>query len=158
MKQLSYAATAAIPLLLLAACDSGTPESETTGSLPDASEPPAVTEPAAETPAAIPTAIPAALQGRWGMVPADCEPGRPDAKGLLVIDGTTLEFYESVGNLGAITQGGPTSIRASFDFTGEGMEWKREIALAVQDNGSTLIRREYGADAAPDPFRYAKCS
>ena len=53
---------------------------------------------------------------------------------------------------------GLTPLRAAFDFEGEGMTWQREVVLDVQDDGATLIRREYGEDAAPGPFRYAKCT
>ena len=38
------------------------------------------------------------------------------------------------------------------------MTWEREVVLDVQDGGATLVRREYGDDAAPGPFRYAKCN
>ena len=83
----------------------------------------------------------------------------PFAAGVSVAgDATTLEFYESVGTLDAISESAPTRIRASFDFTGEGMTWERDVVLDVQDDGATLIRREYGDDAAPGPFRYAKCN
>src|SRR6188472_2988303 len=39
--------------------------------------------------------IPAALQGRWGLTPADCTSALGDAKGLLVINANELRFYES---------------------------------------------------------------
>jgi hypothetical protein len=91
------------------------------------------------------------------MTSADCEPGRADAKGLLAITGNKLEFYESVGTLAAIEQAEGNRIRGSFDFTGEGMTWKRELTLEVREGESTLIRREYGEGAAPEPFRYTKC-
>ena len=105
-----------------------------------------------------PTEIPAVMQGRWGLVAADCDPARDDAKGLLAITADKLEFYESVGTLDTIMEAEPTRIRAAFEFEGEGMTWDREVVLDVQDDGRTLIRREYGADAAPGPFRYAKCT
>ena len=57
-------------------------------------EPHVATTPARPLPA--PTAtIPAGLQGRWGLTPADCVPGRSDAKGLLIISPGELRFYES---------------------------------------------------------------
>ena len=117
---------------------------------------------AAPTPVDTPLAaaaaeIPLAMHGRWGLVPLDCEPGRADAKGLMVVSPRQLEFYESVGRLASITQIQPTGIRASFDFSGEGMTWQREMALDLQDAGAVLIRREFGDEAAPDPLRYSRC-
>jgi len=155
-----------LALATLAACDSGTQGSDITaeeaaanGQLADNSSVAPTSRPsesAGETSA--PTEIPAVIQGRWGMVAADCEPGRDDAKGLLTITAGKLEFYESVGTLDAITESAPTRIRASFQFEGEGMTWQRDMVLDVQDEGATLIRREYGDDAAPGPIRYAKCN
>ena len=146
-----------IALAALSACDGSAPEEAET---PTATETGTATEaPPVDTttPSPIPTAIPAAIQGRWGMVAADCEPGRSDAKGLLTISGTELEFYESVGTLDAIEEASATRIRASFDFVGEGMEWERDVTLAVENGGETLIRREEGEGASPDAFRYSKC-
>ena len=37
---------------------------------------------AATNPPALPTSFPAAIQGRWGLVPADCTSTKGDAKGL----------------------------------------------------------------------------
>ena len=148
-------------LFVLAACDRGTQGADQTaedaaaaGNLAEnSSVGPAPTESA--TPA--PTQIPAAIQGRWGLVPGDCTSTRGDAKGLLAISADKLEFYESVGTLDTIMDAEPTRIRATFDFEGEGMTWQREVVLDAQDGGATLVRREYGEDAAPGPLRYAKC-
>ena len=142
-------------LLALGACDTGAPDAQP----PDATATRVATD-AASTARAGPAAegtIPAALRGRWGLVPADCEPGRADAKGLLVIGPTRLEFYESVGTLKDIEAAGADSLRADFAFTGEGMEWQRDLLLRVEDGGEALVRREYGPDAEPEPFRYARC-
>lgn len=162
MRRISFVLPA---LALLAACDNGTQGADTTteeaaargemaanSSVAPAPSPP----PDAGTPA--PTELPTIAQGRWGLVAADCDPARDDAKGLLTITADKLEFYESVGTLDTIMEADPTRIRASFDFEGEGMTWQREVVLDVQDQGKTLIRREYGEDAAPGPFRYAKCT
>jgi hypothetical protein len=108
-----------------------------------------------DTPAA--AQIPAAVQGRWGLVANDCDPARDDAKGLLTIGPDTLRFYESRAMLGSIEELDATRIRAKFEFTGEGMTWTRDELLDAQDGGKTLIRREYGADAAPGPLRYMRC-
>ena len=102
--------------------------------------------------------IPVAVRGRWGLVPADCTSTRGDAKGLLTIDATTLRFYESRGTLRTIKQRADSRIRATFAFSGEGMTWTRDEVLDAQNGGRTLIRREYGEDAAPGPFRYSRCA
>lgn len=139
------------PLAMLAAC----------GEADEPALPPGEATPATETPAptaspSVASAIPAALQGRWGLVAADCEPGRADAKGLLVVSANKLEFYESVGTLGPVSESDASSLRALFAFTGEGMTWTRDMQLTVE--GDTLVRREFGADAAPEPFSYSRCS
>jgi hypothetical protein len=147
-----------LALAALAACDGstqGADEPASPGDTTTVSPSPTPEPAAAETPA--PTEIPVAIRGRWGLVPADCTSTRGDAKGLLTIAGDKLEFYESVGTLDTIMEAEPTRIRAAFDFEGEGMTWQREVVLDVQDSGATLIRRDYGEDAAPGPFRYAKC-
>lgn len=159
MRTISFA----LPVLFaLAACDDGTQgagmtteEAEADGNIVGNSSSSKPSTPDSVT--VVPGDIPAAIRGRWGLVPADCEPGRADAKGLLTITAGKLEFYESVGTLKGVTEATPTRIRASFNFEGEGMTWERDMVLDVQDGGATLIRREYGEDAAPEPFRYAKC-
>ncbi len=102
--------------------------------------------------------IPGVLQGRWGMVPADCTSTRGDAKGLLAVGPRTLMFYESVGTLELETGRSESMIRGQFEFTGEGMTWTRDLSLLVQDGGQTLVRREFGADAASGAFTYTRCS
>lgn len=151
-------------LIALAACDNGTQGADQTadeaaaaGNLADnSSVAPAPGQPT-DTATPAPTELPTALRGRWGLVPGDCTSTRGDAKGLLTITDRKLEFYESVGTLDTIMDAEPTRVRATFDFEGEGMTWQREVVLDAQDDGATLIRREYGEDAAPEPFRYTKC-
>jgi hypothetical protein len=148
--------------LALASCnDTSAPEPEPLAS--EASAPASVApEPGASpTPSVIdtvaPTQIPAAVQGRWGLGANDCDPSRDDAKGLLTIGPDTLKFYESRATLGEIREIDESRIRASFDFSGEGMTWTRDEVLDAQDGGKTLVRREYGEDAAPGPLRYTRC-
>jgi hypothetical protein len=162
MKRISFVLPA---LAVLAACDNGTQGADTTaeeaaakGEMAANSSVAPVPSPPPDTGTPAPTDLPAVMRGRWGLVAADCDPARDDAKGLLTITADKLEFYESVGTLDTIMEADPTRIRAAFDFEGEGMTWQREVVLDVQDNGATLIRREYGEDAAPGPFRYAKCT
>lgn len=101
--------------------------------------------------------IPAGMQGRWGIVPADCTSTRGDAKGLLAIDGSTLRFYESVGTLGEVRERSDSRLHAAFAFMGEGMEWNRDEVLTLEDGGKALVRREIGDEASPVPLRYARC-
>ena len=135
-------------VLLVAACSDAAPEkaAEKAGSSVIA---------APEPPAHI--AIPTAFHGRWGMVPADCTSTQGDAKGLLTITSEMMQFYESRGTPGSIAEQSPTRLVADFDFVGEGMTWQRRMVLDMQDDGRSLVRREYGADAAPGAFRYARC-
>jgi len=102
--------------------------------------------------------IPAALRGRWGMGPADCDPAEMANNGLMEVSPTTLKFYESVGTLGESSEAGPMRIRATYDFEGEGMQWQREILLEGEAGGNALSLTEYGDDAAEEPRRYEKCS
>ena len=151
---------AALAALPLAACDNQSePAPEPTAAEPTATATEALTPtptPEADDTADA-TAIPTAIRGRWGLVEADCEPGRDDAKGLLTITADKLDFYESVGTLDSVDEAGANRIRADFDFTGEGMTWERDIALELEDGGQTLVRREYGEGAAAEAFRYSKC-
>ena len=149
-------------LLALAACAKPAPAPEPAASEAveaETSVAPIVAESAAVPVETAPSeaGIPAAAQGRWGLVPADCTSTRGDAKGLLTIDATTLKFYESRGTLGRIADRSNTRLRATFAFSGEGMTWTRDELLDVQDAGKTLVRREYGEDAAPGPFKYPRC-
>ena len=59
--------------------------------------------------------------------------------------------------LGEIADRSDTSIRADFAFTGEGMEWSRDIALAAEGEDK-LVRTEYGEDALAEPLTYTKCA
>ena len=156
----------ALPALLaLAACDNGIQSADKTaaeaaaeGDLAANSSVAPTPTPSASASRPVVTQIPAAIRGRWGLNAADCERGRSDAKGLLTITGDKLEFYESVGTLGKVAEADADSIRATFDFEGEGMTWQRDVLLEVENDGTALRRREYGPDAAPEPFRYAKCN
>jgi hypothetical protein len=140
--------------LALAGCEQArTPTVEPTGS-PDLLEPSEV--PAADTAAA--KDIPQAMQGRWGLVAADCTSTKGDAEGLLEIDANALRFYESRGTLGEVDQRSDDTITAEFAFEGEGQTWSRDMTLSVKDDGKTLIRRESGEGAADGPLEYTRCT
>lgn len=143
--------------LVLAACSSEKAEAPAEGesAVQAVATPPS---PAATvSPAEGPQSIPQEVQGRWGLVPADCTTTLGDDKGLLTIGPDALKFYESHAKLGTIAERSDTRIRATFAFSGEGMEWTQDVVLEAQDGGKTLIRRDYGPDAAPGPFKYTRC-
>jgi hypothetical protein len=84
--------------------------------------------------------IPGQYRDSWGMVPADCEPGRSDAKGLIRIGDRTIRFYESTATLKEQRPSVATSFSGEFSFTGEGMSWTKVMTLALQ--GNRLTRTE----------------
>ena len=94
--------------------------------------------------------IPSQYQGRWGMVPADCEPGRSDAKGLVTINGRTMRFYESLGTLAEVRPAIATSFSGLFRYTGEGMSWTRVETLTRSGDRLTRATDE-------GTFRYTRC-
>jgi len=104
------------------------------------------------------SAIPAAIHGRWGLVPKDCTSQLGDAKGLLTVSARQLKFYEAIARLEKAQEVGDSRIRGTFDFSGEGQSWKLDVVLDVQDGGQTLIRRDYGKDALPGPLKYTRCT
>lgn len=109
----------------------------------------------AAAPAASPVgtpAIPAALQGRWGLTPGDCTSALASAKGLLVVNPGELRFYESRAVPTADVQSDASSIGGTFHFTGEGQSWTRYEAL--KRNGDKLTRTETNPAAS---YTYAKC-
>ena len=115
-------------------------------------EPRGKVEPAAAMPA--PAAlIPAALQGRWGLTPADCTTTKGDAKGLLIVTPNDLHFYESRALPTAAAAVGGNRISGDFVFAGEGQRWSKYEALKI--NGQVLVRTETNPNAS---FSYAKCS
>lgn len=120
---------------------------------------PAPTPPADDEPSepGVIATIPEALRGRWGINAADCTSTRGDAKGLVEISASELRFYESVATLSEVEERDATRIVGEFSFVGEGQTWQRRMVLDGQDDGATLIRRDYGDDAMPGPLRYRKC-
>lgn len=101
--------------------------------------------------------IPMAIRGRWGLVPADCTSTRSDAKGLMAIDAGSIRFYESVAKLAKVDQRSETALKARYAFSGEGMEWKRDMTLAMQPGGRVLIKQEFGEGALAEPYKYTRC-
>ena len=111
----------------------------------------------ATVPAGAPTApaitIPAALHGRWGMTPADCTSTKGDTKGLLVVSGDRLTFYESRAVPARNVSASNDSIGGDFLFTGEGQSWSKFETLQLKKD--KLVRTESSPMAS---FTYARCS
>ena len=155
---------ACLGMLTIVACGGRDPvanEANNTAGLPAVNEaaPSATGEPhgdATRPATSVPepaASIPAALHGRWGLNPNDCVPGRSDAKGLLVVSGGDLRFYESRAVPSKGVSASEDSISGDFAFTGEGMEWTKYQALQLR--GRELVRTETNPAAS---FTYAKCT
>lgn len=86
------------------------------------------------------TQLPAAFHGRWGLVPADCEAGRSDAKGLITVAPKLLTFYESRGVPETITQTAPNAVSMDVAYTGEGQSWRKTVRLSTRD--AVLVHEE----------------
>jgi hypothetical protein len=162
------AAFGSLLVVALAACG-GTDSTENQSSQPaaatqanigsaetaNATAEPAPADNSADSAAAVETAIPATMHGRWALVPGDCTTQWGDAKGLLTVTAAELQFYESRGKIAKVIQSAHGRITADFDFQGEGEEWQRRMTL--ERDGDHLVRTEIGEDA-PEPFRYARCA
>lgn len=96
--------------------------------------------------------IPAAFHGRWGLVAGDCGPDVSVAKGLLTITSDMLRFYESVGKPTRLSHPSPDRLEGRFSFSGEGMEWSKDLTLRV--DGAKLIRNEHDPSAS---YTYTRC-
>ena len=143
----------------LSACSK--PESEPaaeSGAEATASPVPAATaSPSASATPVAANAIPEGMHGAWGINAADCDTSRGDAKGNMVVSANSLKFYESVAKLGAIETVTAQMVRAQYDFSGEGQTWQQGVQLGLSADGKTLVRRDFGPDAMPEPLTYQRC-
>ena len=98
-------------------------------------------------------AIPASLQGRWGLTPMDCTSTKGDAKGLLIVSADNLKFYESRAVPSRDAHHGQDSISGNFNYTGEGQTWTKFESLELKGHG--LVRTESNPVAS---FTYARCT
>jgi hypothetical protein len=149
-------------VLAVVACGKKQPVDEAAkdiAGLPDLKVPAPTTigEPHKQTTAAepLPAAageIPVALQGRWGLSPADCTSTSGDGKGLLVVTPVDLHFYESHAVPAEVVEMDGHSIAGNFAFAGEGQSWTRYESLKLDKQ--VLTRTETNPTAS---FSYAKC-
>lgn len=158
-----------LPGLLAAAALTGcSPEPDADAKVDAAASPeaslaaPATSPAPAAAPTALPSPIaefgfPAAMLGRWGLVPGDCDPSQGDDKGSLLVAPTTLTFYESRARITTITASEPARLRASLAYEGEGQSWKTEADLRLGEGGKTLILAQTGPDAPREVLTYNRC-
>lgn len=104
------------------------------------------------------TSIPAAFQGRFGLVPADCGPETGANKGLIQVSANDMKFYESIARLGTIQERSDSHLKAGFAYAGEGMEWNRTVTMDTRDGGKTVQFEEFGEDAPKGARTYTRCS
>jgi hypothetical protein len=97
-------------------------------------------------------AIPAALQGRWGLTPGDCTSPLAAAKGLLVVNADAIRFYEASAAPSLGVESDSQSMTGTFRFSGEGKTWTRWESL--KRTGDKLTRTETNPAAS---YTYAKC-
>ena len=97
--------------------------------------------------------IPAMFHGRWGLTPEDCTSTRGDAKGLLIVSADQLKFYESVAKPAGELTVSADSASGDYNFSGEGMSWKKYQALELQ--GGKLVRTE---SSPMTSYTYARCT
>jgi hypothetical protein len=97
--------------------------------------------------------IPAMFHGRWGLTPEDCTSTRGDAKGLLIVSADQLKFYESVAKPAGELTVSADSASGDYNFSGEGMSWKKYQALEMQ--GGKLVRTE---SSPMTSYTYARCT
>ena len=95
--------------------------------------------------------IPAQYRGRWGMVVADCDRNRSDAKGAITIGERSIIFYESTATLKEQRPAIATSFAGLFAFTGEGQNWQK--VMTFTRTGDTLKRAEESGT-----FTYTRCA
>lgn len=150
-------------LLTIAACSSRSPvdaQARANEPLPEINapapsatgEPHGKTEPATSAPVAS-AKIPASLQGRWALAPADCTAPARAAKGLLIVTPDDLHFYESRAVPATDVGLDASSIGGNFAFTGDGRSWTKYEALKFAND--RLTRTEINPTAS---FSYAKCT
>lgn len=95
--------------------------------------------------------IPDQYRGRWGMVAADCDQGRADAKGAITVGEKTISFYEARATLKGRRPAIATSFSGLFAFTGEGQSWQK--VMTFTRTGNTLKRAEESGT-----FTYQRCA
>ena len=95
--------------------------------------------------------IPNQYRGRWGMVAADCDRNRSDAKGAITIGEKSIRFYESTATLKERRPAIATSFSGLFGFTGEGQTWQK--VMTFTRTGNRLRRADEEGN-----YSYTRCA
>lgn len=108
--------------------------------------------------------MPAKMQGKWrrsteaSVTPAQCvDSASPNMGLILMIRAGGFSRFEDGGRLIQVHERGPNRIRATFDTTYADTPTQGEFGFEAQDNGKTLIERQYGDGAQPGILRYRRC-
>lgn len=100
---------------------------------PPLPEPETEPDPTAATPASI--TIPVRFHGTWAADSEACADGGDTTH--LVIRASTVEFYESIGQVTAV-EAGDGEINAALELTGEGQTWEDRYGFRISEDGRTL--------------------
>lgn len=83
-----------------------------------------------------PALLSAGFTGRWD---ASVEACKTTSDLKLVITQTEITFWESTGQITAITVNSPEDVTVKAVFSGEGEQWQRDLHLVVNPGGSKLM-------------------
>ena len=98
--------------------------------------------------------IPQAFLGVWDYVEGSCDP----ASDLRVeIEPTSMQFYESYGEVTRIEVDSPERIVVSLDMEGEGETWEMARVFTLSNDGRTLTPGSVGEDDF-EPMPLKKCT
>ena len=92
--------------------------------------------------------IPAAFQGRWGMVVTDCVGA---GKGLMTVSGSGITIGGDRTTLASLSAIGTGTLTAELAYPGQNA--RRANRLTMLDDGKTLVRQEQNASAS----HYSRC-
>lgn len=121
---------------------------------------------AAAKPDALPLSLtmPAGIRGKWrrsteaSVTASECVNSASANMGLiLTIRSDGFSRFEDGGRLIRVHERDANRIRATFDTTYADTPTQGDFIFGAQDNGQTLIERQYGDGAQPGPLRYRRC-
>ena len=80
--------------------------------------------------------LPAGFAGHWD---ASIEACKTTSDMKLVITQTEMTFWESTGQITAVTINTPEDVTVKAALSGEGEQWQRELHLVINPGGSKLM-------------------